>query len=224
MAITTVPSAVTGQTLSAANWNTQVRDNINGFFVFTTAGDMIYATGASALARLALVVGGIMYGGASAPAWLAAPSVDSLLKNTVAGTPSYLAITAIPGRIQAIGSNFTNSLAGTITTASYVSIGAGLKFTLTLTSTCTIIAWATGLGLVDVGSHGGYFALAINGTIDPNENIWINSTSKIPFACMYKATSIPSGSREVELKFRAVNAADPVRLFSGYVHAIAIVE
>ena len=60
MAITTVPSAVTGQTLSAANWNTQVRDNINGFFVFTTAGDMIYATGASALARLALVVGGIM--------------------------------------------------------------------------------------------------------------------------------------------------------------------
>jgi len=53
MSITTVPSVVTGQTYSAANYNTQVRDNINGLWVCTTEGDMIYATGASAAARLA---------------------------------------------------------------------------------------------------------------------------------------------------------------------------
>lgn len=53
MSITVVPSAITGQTLSAAQWNTQVRDNINGIWVLTTAGDMLYATGAAAAARLA---------------------------------------------------------------------------------------------------------------------------------------------------------------------------
>lgn len=70
MAITIVPSVVTGQTYSAANFNTHVRDNINGIWVLTTAGDMLYATGSSAAQRLALVTGGLMYGGASAPAWL----------------------------------------------------------------------------------------------------------------------------------------------------------
>ena len=70
MAITTVPSVVTGQTYSAANFNTHIRDNINGIWVLTTAGDMLYATGASAAARLALVPGGVMIGGASAPQWL----------------------------------------------------------------------------------------------------------------------------------------------------------
>jgi len=90
MAITVVPSAVTGQTYSAANYNTQVRDNINGIWVLTTAGDMLYATGASAANRLALVPGGVMYAGASAPAWLAKPASLGLLQNDNAGTPSYL--------------------------------------------------------------------------------------------------------------------------------------
>ncbi len=90
MSITTVPSVITGQTYSAANYNTQVRDNINGIWVCTTAGDMIYATGASAAARLALVTGGIMYGGASAPAWLAKPASVGILKNTSSGVPSWI--------------------------------------------------------------------------------------------------------------------------------------
>lgn len=90
MSITTVPSVVTGQTYSAANYNTQVRDNINGIWVCTAAGDMIYATGASAAARLALVTGGILYGGASAPAWLAKPASVGILKNNTAGIPAWI--------------------------------------------------------------------------------------------------------------------------------------
>ncbi len=70
MGITTVPSAVTGQTLSAAQWNTQVRDNINGIWVLTTSGDMLYATGASAAARLAIgTANQIMRSTGSVPAW-----------------------------------------------------------------------------------------------------------------------------------------------------------
>ncbi len=90
MSITTVPSVVTGQTYSAANYNTQVRDNINGIWVCTAAGDMIYATGASAAARLALVTGGILYGGASAPAWLAKPASVGILKNNTTGIPAWI--------------------------------------------------------------------------------------------------------------------------------------
>lgn len=70
MGITVVPSAVTGQTLSAAQWNTQVRDNINGIWVLTTAGDMLYATGASAAARLAIGTAvEILGSNGSAPVW-----------------------------------------------------------------------------------------------------------------------------------------------------------
>ncbi len=89
MGITVVPSAITGQTLSAAEWNTQVRDNINGMWVLTTAGDMLYATGSSAAARLALVAGGVLIGGASAPAWLAKVTGGILIGG--ASAPSYLA-------------------------------------------------------------------------------------------------------------------------------------
>lgn len=88
MGITVVPSAITGQTLSAADWNTQVRDNINGIWVLTTAGDMLYATGAGAAARLPLVAGGTMYGGASAPAWL--PLVAGGLMYGGASAPAWL--------------------------------------------------------------------------------------------------------------------------------------
>lgn len=88
MSITTVPSVVTGQTYSAANYNTQVRDNINGIWVLTTAGDMLYATGATGAARLALVTGGLLKGGASAPEYLAAGVQHTYLRST-GSVPEY---------------------------------------------------------------------------------------------------------------------------------------
>jgi len=71
MAFTTVATAVTGQTYTAANYNTYVRDNLAAVWVFTTAGDLIYATAANTANRLGLVTNGVLYGGAAAPAWLA---------------------------------------------------------------------------------------------------------------------------------------------------------
>ena len=92
-------TAVTGATFTAAQWNTSGRDNLNAIWVGTTAGDMEYYTSASAKSRLALTVGGVLYGGASAPTWLAKPaSADSVLKNTSAGTPSWKPISEfMPG-------------------------------------------------------------------------------------------------------------------------------
>lgn len=114
MAITVVPSVVTGQTYSAANFNTHVRDNINGIWVLTTAGDMLYATGASAAARLALVTGGVMIGGASAPSWLTLV-VGGILKGG-ASAPEWLANVA------------GGLLKGGASAPAYLALGAKHKF------------------------------------------------------------------------------------------------
>lgn len=224
MAITVVPSVVTGQTYSAANFNTHVRDNINGIWVLTTAGDMLYATGASAAARLALVPGGVMYGGASAPAWLATPSVASVLKK-VSGTsaPSWLSIAGFPGRLHTKGFSFTDSGDNT-TDTSYVAIGSGLKVSLSLSQTCTVIGIAFGAATKDSASAAGYFKLKIDGTIDPNENVQFRNTLPTPFSTFYYRTGITAGTRDVELMFRTGSGSDAITLNSGAVMALAFVD
>jgi hypothetical protein len=65
-------TAVTGGTLSAAQWNTHVRDNFAALWPYTTAGDFAYATSATTLARLAKGLAGQflkMNASATAPEW-----------------------------------------------------------------------------------------------------------------------------------------------------------
>jgi hypothetical protein len=65
-------TAVVGATYTAAQYNTHVRDNLTAIWVYTSAGDIAYATSATALARLAK---GTAYqhlrmnAGATAPEW-----------------------------------------------------------------------------------------------------------------------------------------------------------
>ncbi len=54
MAYSAVPTVVTGDSWSAANHNTYLRDNLAALWPFTAAGDLAYASSASALARLAI--------------------------------------------------------------------------------------------------------------------------------------------------------------------------
>lgn len=70
----TVPTVANGDSWSAAQQNTYLRDNIEALWPYTTAGDIAYATASNQLARLGK------------------PSVDSVLKNTGTGTLSWLAI------------------------------------------------------------------------------------------------------------------------------------
>ena len=65
-------TAVTGATYTAAQYNTNTRDNFTAIWVYTTAGDIAYATGATTLARLGIgAAGAILKSTGSAPAWLA---------------------------------------------------------------------------------------------------------------------------------------------------------
>src|SRR3990167_8517351 len=76
---------VPGQVLTAANLDTYLSGNMNETAVakVTTAGDMVYATGANALARLALGASGrALRAGASAPEYT---PVGTLLGFTARG-------------------------------------------------------------------------------------------------------------------------------------------
>jgi hypothetical protein len=75
-------TAVTGATYTAAQYNTHVRDNFTAVWVYTTAGDIAYATGATTLARLAIGSSGYLLSVASgAPAWVANIRYMSFLLN-----------------------------------------------------------------------------------------------------------------------------------------------
>jgi hypothetical protein len=83
MAYSAVPTVSTGDYWTAANHNTYIRDNFAAGVpdIFTTAGDLVYATGANAAARLALgAAGSVLRAGASAPSW--APYVGCVTRRT----------------------------------------------------------------------------------------------------------------------------------------------
>ena len=96
MAYSTTVTGVTGAVLTAAQWNSGVRDNFAALWVFTTAGDLIYATSSTTAARLAFTPYGILTGGATVPAWLAPPATGiGFMYQPAAGVAAY--VSAITG-------------------------------------------------------------------------------------------------------------------------------
>ena len=70
MAFTSPLTAVSGATFTAAQFNTNVRDNLNAIWVGTTAGDVDYYTSSSAKTRLAIGgAGTFLKSSGSAPTW-----------------------------------------------------------------------------------------------------------------------------------------------------------
>jgi len=71
MAVYTEPPAVvTGQTMTATNWNSWVRTNFQAVWPFTTAGDLAYASAANQLSRLGIgTAGKFLKSTGSAPMW-----------------------------------------------------------------------------------------------------------------------------------------------------------
>ncbi len=91
MTWTALPTFVAGQPLTAAQMNTYVRDNLNATSagVVTTAGDLTYATGANALARLAIGTANQTLrtnAGATAPEWA---NANQQLSATVLGSAAH---------------------------------------------------------------------------------------------------------------------------------------
>lgn len=88
MAFNNAFTAVVGATYTAAQYNTHVRDNFTAVWVYTTAGDIVYATSATALARLGkpASLGFLINDNAGIPSWFTGGSALNILrKNSVNG-------------------------------------------------------------------------------------------------------------------------------------------
>lgn len=82
MAYTSGFTAVSGATFTAAQYNTYVRDNFTAVWVWTTAGDIVYATSATALARLGkpASIGVLSMNASGVPSWLVSSNAHSFLR------------------------------------------------------------------------------------------------------------------------------------------------
>lgn len=83
MARTAWPTVLSGDGWTASQHNTYGRDNDLAYWIFTTAGDMAYATSSSVLARLAIGVGGTyLTSSGTAPQWSNFYRYHTVLLNT----------------------------------------------------------------------------------------------------------------------------------------------
>jgi hypothetical protein len=203
MAYTTVPTVATGDTWSAANHNTYIKDNFAAVWPGTTAGDMDYYTSATAKSRLAIGTSGtVLTSSGTAPQW----SATSALTNT-------------PGSVHAVG--WIETGAGSAG-ASYTDV---VSVTLTTTKTCTIIAMAS----VNMNSSGAskysYVRLSIDGTTNPSgNNVGMTYGTSVQNAdTNSQKTGTTAGSKVVKVQVSA-DAAATTTIVGGSLIAFAVVE
>lgn len=198
-----VPIVYTGDWIDSAWINQFIGDNLRAFKQgFVNAGDMAYAQDGNTIGAVAK------------------PSVDSLLKNTTAGVPSWLAIANLPGRLHTYGTHYSDSGLSTTSTS---FVNTGITFNLTLGVVCHVFAFAFGTGMKASGAYNGEFIVSINGSNDPNEAIVVKSTSPTPFGTMYYVENVPTGSRVVHLRYRTENASDALTCYRAGLYALAFV-
>lgn len=172
------------------------------YWVYTTAGDLAYATSSSAIARLAV----------GTPAQV-------LRVNSAGNAPEWGGLINDIDMVdfQPAGQSFSSATWEDIT---------GATMTLTLTSACTIIVMAVVTGYNASVGRSFYVRANVNGTADSAD-----STSQpfnggqarnegLPY--VYRATGVPSGSRIVKLQCQRNN--DPNVVERGRLLAVALVE
>lgn len=180
MSRSAVPTVSNGDSWSAAQQNTYLRDNEAAHWPYTTAGDMAYATGAADLARLAK------------------PSVEAVMKNDNGGVPSWLTITqmfpVVATHNNATGHSYTTAVTWRDMPNSSASI------TPARTSTIVVFGIVVNYGSNTYGER--QFKFNIDGSdIDTHVshesyqlNEWV-STPIIGFK-----TGVSSGSRTIKLR------------------------
>lgn len=181
---TAVPTVSNGDSWSAAQQNTYLRDNMAALFPYSAAGDLAYASASNALSRLAK------------------PSVDSVLKNTSAGTPNWLALTGLKGALHAIG-GVDFAPGGQAFSGGWADI-TGATLNLSLSVTCTVIVLATVVGYQSSSGRVFYVRANINGTPDTSVlpfNGYDLRNEALPY--LWYAGGVPSGTRTVKMQCSA---------------------
>lgn len=219
MAVYTEPPAVvTGQTMTATNWNDWVRTNFQAMWVWTTAGDIAYASAANRLSRLGIgATGALLCSTGSAPTWLAPSAAGQVL--TYNGTNAAWASIA---RIHAIGRGYTDTDAAvTGTTWGDVS---GMSVSLTLSATCTIIVLIHGTISAPGGAVDAYLRPVIDGTADSNGYVRHNLAGYSAAAVVGYKKNVAAGARICKLQMRSGVSGETAHWNTGAIIAVAFEE
>jgi len=184
MSFTTVPTVSNGDSWSAAQHNTYLRDNMAALFPYSAAGDIAYASASNALSRLAK------------------PSVDSVLKMGSGGVPSWLAENQTAGALNFIGSSEFSP--GQTFSSSWANI-VGAYVTAYLDVTCTVVVLATITGYNTTTGLAFMVRATIDGTNDPGSYIpydggQTTGTKNETLPYIYVATGIAAGSPLVRIQ------------------------
>lgn len=181
-------TAVTGATYTAAQYNTHVRDNLTAIWVYTTAGDIVYATGAATLARLGIGPANTVLGSnGSIPGWTHSP--------------------AIAGVLHASGLADFNPDTQTFNSSTWTDI-TGATLNLVLSATCTIMVLAHVVGYNNAGASGRNFFVraSVDGNTDTNHNYAANGSDTVArneaLPYLYRIASIAAGTKTVKLQCR----------------------
>lgn len=207
MARSAWPTFASSDTMTGAQFNQYFRDNDLAYWVFTTAGDMAYATSASSLARLAIgAAGQVLTSNGSIPVWAAMPNFSGILH-----------------KISTVDFNPDADYGG-----SWGDV-AGATLTLSLAVTCSILVTA-GVKGYNTKTTTAYLPLEIralvDGGADPSATYFQNMGAAVQrnedLGYIYLATGIAAGSRVVKLQAQGAGASAHVT--SGRLTAIAVTE
>lgn len=194
MSYTTVPSVVTGQTYSAANYNTYVKGNLDALWVYSTAGDIAYATGAAALARLGIgAANRLLVSNGSMPTWVALASILTAQKQV-------------------------SSISTDTSSTTFVDI-ANATITLTLAVKSTILLFATA-SLVSVAGAIETIKAVVDG-VDQTESVnELTAGKDVQWSYLAISTEVAAGSRVVKLQYKT--DSNQVNFYNGLLVAVVI--
>lgn len=183
-------TAVTGATYTAAQYNTHTRDNFNAIWVYTTAGDIAYATGATALNRLAIGANNttVLMPASGAPSWSHSPAIKGVLH---AEASVYWT-----GEITKTGTTFTD-----ITSASV---------DIVITQTCTIRMHAEGHFASGTEGNRSTVQGSIGGTVDPQSDDtkpWTTNGVYVAYGYVYKRAGVPAGTITCKMQYKGGGGA-----------------
>lgn len=184
-------TAVTGATYTAAQYNTHVRDNFTAIWVYTTAGDMAYATSGTSLARFGIgAADTVIQSNGSVPSWTHSPAIKGVLHTFGLAT------------FNPAGQTFSSTWADI----------TGATLDLILTKTCSILLMAIVTGYN--GSGGRAFSVrgVVDGTADsmtqPYNGGATARNEALPY--FYTATGITAGTRTMKMQCQADTSSNVV--------------
>jgi hypothetical protein len=215
MAFNTVPTVSTGDSWSASQHNTYIRDNLAALWVGVAGGDMDYYSAANTKARLGK------------------PSVASLLQMDGGGVPSWLTRTAgkflavsaagafeFVSAIDDIGSASNYGAQSSSDTVNWTDI-TGLSITLTLSKAGYIFVCGNILMYTANPSYGAQFIANINGVdstlIHRSYDAYPGGSTLFDFKA-----GVSSGTKIVKVRFRSGQSGIDASTFGGSIVALAI--